>query len=157
MKKMHIGIDPGINGAAAIITNEGVLVDAFHMPTLMEDGKKKIDSEGLMMSLIDSTDLDVVLAIEKVHAMPNQGVTSVFSFGETYGRICGAIHCSGISSDLIRISPRVWKKHYGLTSDKNESLELARELFPDAEHLLKRKKDADIAEALLIAKYSIGG
>lgn len=85
--------------------------------------------------------------VEQAHSMPKQGVASSFKFGSYYGAALGAVAASFVPSKLVQ--SRWWKRQYGLTADKETSLELARQLFPDAP--LKRKKDADRAEALLLA------
>ena len=93
--------------------------------------------------------------VEKVGAMPGQGVTSMFNFGKNYGFILGALESFGFSYELV--TPKKWKKEFGVTADKNTSIEVCKRLFPEAN--LKRtercKKDHDgMAEALLMAEYA---
>jgi crossover junction endodeoxyribonuclease RuvC len=87
--------------------------------------------------------------MEQVHSMPNQGVSSTFSFGRAVGVISAVCELTNYPFHLV--TPQKWKKHFGLTADKNEALEKARQLFPKAK--LKLKKDINRAEALLIAEY----
>jgi crossover junction endodeoxyribonuclease RuvC len=87
--------------------------------------------------------------MEQVHSMPNQGVSSTFSFGRAVGVISAVCELTNYPFHLV--TPQRWKKHFGLTADKNEALDLARKLFPAAK--LKLKKDINRAEALLIAEY----
>lgn len=151
---IYVGVDPGIKGAIAILDIDGDIIGkgVYDIPVKKVDGKNKVDSEELMMLCVDEIDLDtVIICIEKVHSMPNMNSVAVFSFGETFGRICGAIEAAGVTNDFHYVVPRIWKKHFGLDSDKNKSLELARSLYPTAE--LHLKKHSDRAEALLIARY----
>jgi crossover junction endodeoxyribonuclease RuvC len=87
--------------------------------------------------------------MEQVHSMPNQGVSSTFSFGRAVGVISAV--CELTRYPFHMVTPQKWKKHFNLTADKNEALDLARKLFPAAK--LKLKKDINRAEALLIAEY----
>lgn len=92
--------------------------------------------------------------LEKVHAMPKQGVTSMFNFGENYGYIQGLLEANSIPYEFV--TPQKWKKEFGVTSDKNTSIEVCKRLFPNVN--LKRtercrKYDDGFAEAVLIAEY----
>jgi crossover junction endodeoxyribonuclease RuvC len=95
----------------------------------------------------DGQDCEVV--VELVHSMPKQGVVSSFKFGVVYGQALSLAQRFRAPWHLV--TPKVWKKEMGLSSDKNESLAMARELWPEAP--LSRKKDVDRAEALLLAEY----
>lgn len=93
--------------------------------------------------------------VEKVGAMPGQGVVSMFKFGENFGMIQGILQAFGIPYELV--TPQKWKKEFGVTADKNTSIEVCKRLFPDVN--LKRtercKKEHDgMAEALLMAEYA---
>jgi crossover junction endodeoxyribonuclease RuvC len=87
--------------------------------------------------------------MEQVHSMPNQGVSSTFSFGRAVGVISAVCELTRYPVHLV--TPQRWKKHFHLTADKNESLDMARYLWPEAK--LKLKRDGNKAEALLIAEY----
>ena len=89
------------------------------------------------------------ICMEAVHSMPGQGVSSSFQFGRAVGVISAVAELTNYPFHLV--SPQKWKKHFHLTSDKNESLDLARYFWPEAK--LIRKKDGNRAEALLIALY----
>ena len=91
-----------------------------------------------------------VAFVEKVHSMPKQGVASTFTFGDAYGMAKGVICAIGIKVELV--APRVWKGEFELSSDKNESLEIARMIWPESKHFT-RKKDNGKAESALIALY----
>lgn len=152
---MIIGIDPGQTGALALLT-DGELIDILDMP-IDEDGQV----DGLVINRFINRhqyrEAGLVriasIWIERVHSMPQQGVASMFKFGLSYGIAIGASEASGASINYAR--PQDWKKHFGLSADKNESLELARELFPDDLDRFVRKKDNGRAEATLIALYGL--
>jgi crossover junction endodeoxyribonuclease RuvC len=89
------------------------------------------------------------ICIEQVHSMPGQGVASTFQFGRAVG-VISAI-CELTNYPVHMVTPQKWKKYFSLTSSKDESLDMARMFWPEAP--LKRKKDGNLAEALLIAEY----
>lgn len=140
---IYIGIDPGKNGGIALLddTNE-VRVYPYSEETLIK--KLKYDSKFF----------DVKCVLEKVNAMPNQGVVSMFNFGQNYGFIQGVLKAYNIPFELV--PPQKWKKEFSVTSDKNTSIEVAKRLFPQVnlKATERCKKDHDgMAEALLIAEY----
>lgn len=103
----------------------------------------------------DAKDSNPVACVEHVHAMPGQGVTSMFSFGENFGFIQGVLSSFGIPFELVH--PRKWKKEFSITSDKNTSIEVCKRLFPDVSLLptdRSRKESDGMAEALLMAEYA---
>ena len=93
-----------------------------------------------------------MVMIEKVGAMPKQGVSSTFKFGKVYGEIIGVVTANNFRLDYV--APGVWKRTFGLSKDKELSRRKATELFPQHRHNLARKKDHNRAEALLIAEYA---
>lgn len=140
---IYIGVDPGKNGGIALLddTNE-VRVYPYSEETLIE--KLKYDSKFF----------DVRCVLEKVNAMPNQGVVSMFNFGQNYGFIQGVLKAYNIPFELV--PPQKWKKEFSVTSDKNTSIEVAKRLFPNVnlKATERCRKDHDgMAEALLIAEY----
>jgi len=149
-----VGIDPGLSGAIAIL-NQGALVGVFDIPTMAKGGSGKVryevDPSGMYRFLRASlaADLSVKALLERTNAMPGQGVASMFSMGDSYGCCRSVLACSGIP--FVTVLPAVWKKHFGLSSDKEQSRALAIKLFPGAE--LHLKKHNDRAEALLMARY----
>ena len=147
---MIIGIDPGNTGAVAVLNYEGKFFYTFDIP-LKEEGKGKIvDADSLYCDV--RWDRPLTVYLEKVHAMPNQGVTSMFNFGQGYGIIKGVLGCLGY--DYTLVTPQAWKKHHGLLkTDKDAARLKAIKLFPEAEQYLQRKKDIGRADALLIAAY----
>ena len=145
MKKCFIGIDPGKSGALAIIWPEGepVTIDVF-------------DEQAYRDRLLTaSQDCQCICCLEKVSAMPGQGVTSMFNFGDNFGFIRGLLTAYHIPYELVR--PQRWKKEYSLNQDKDASIREAHRLYPDVS--LRRtdrcKTDHDgMAEALLMAEYA---
>ena len=91
--------------------------------------------------------------IEKVHAMPAQGVSSSFRFGQALGVIEGVLGALTIATEYV--TPQMWKKHYRLTRHKEDARLRALQLWPRITDQLSRKRDADRAEALLIANWKI--
>lgn len=141
---MYVGVDPGKKGAFAIISDDGKAhVDIW-------------DEERFIYCMKRVSDRRVVAAVEKVGAMPGQGVTSMFSFGQSYGFIMGVLRALGISYQLV--PPAVWKREFGLLrADKQASIETCKQLFPGVSLLPGEqcRKDSDgMAEALLIALYA---
>jgi crossover junction endodeoxyribonuclease RuvC len=114
--------------------------------------KRQIDAAGLAVILRDSSmgfRDETIVIVEKVSSMPGQGVSSVFSLGDSFGVIRGV--CAALRLPVHFVAPATWKKHFGLGSDKEEARARAINLFPDAS--LARKKDHGRAEAILIALY----
>lgn len=144
----YIGIDPGKKGAFALIYDCGsIFVYGWDDAKFVE----KIRYEYYTAEKIKN----IVACVEHVSAMPGQGVTSMFTFGENFGFIQGVLTAYGIPFELVR--PQKWKKEFSITSDKNTSIEVCKRLFPDVS--LKRtekcKKDDDgLAESLLLAEYA---
>lgn len=140
---LYIGIDPGKHGALAVLNSDGTvrLLQPF-------------DEYGYSVALATLNDA-VVCALEKVGAMPGQGVTSMFSFGDNFGFIRGLLAAYEIPYQLV--PPVKWKKAFSVTADKGRSITAAHRLFP-AESLLRtersRKPDDNMAEALLLAEYA---
>jgi hypothetical protein len=166
-----IGIDVGITGAMAVIhrfecTQRIDRVEIFDVPFLTTDrvrrGKKikvKVYDAYKMGELIRpfcscKTPSDLVHAtIEHVGVLPGEGVVSAFGFGVGFGIWKGLL--GGFQIDNEEVHPAVWKRALNLSSDKIESLELARSLYPQVAGQLKRKKDHNRAEALLLAYYGL--
>ena len=143
---IYIGIDPGKNGGIAKINTDTGFVKTV---TFSEESLIS-ELEGYFM--FDKSPLRCVL--EKVNAMPGQGVVSMFNFGQNYGFIQGVLKAYSIPYELV--PPQKWKKEFSCTSDKNTSIEVCKRLFPNVnlKATERCKKDHDgIAEALLIAEY----
>ena len=154
-KMIYVGIDPGLSGAVAVIYPDGTvdLLDTPVMATSKKSGKSKNDYLPYEMSaLLKDIPRPCKVFIEKVHAMPGQGSTSMFRFGYGCGLWEGIIAALGLS--LTKITPQAWKKELmqGM-KDKDAARIRAQELFPDCVGELSRKKDCGRADALLIAEY----
>ena len=145
---IYIGIDPGaVSGALGAVDHEGNYLEAFDI----EHRDKHILAlvfKSRILSIVDPKE-GAEICMEQVHSMPNQGVASTFQFGRAVGVITAV--CTLTNYPLHMVSPQKWKKHFHLSSDKGEALDCARMLWPSAP--LKRKKDINIAESLLIAEY----
>jgi len=149
---MRIGIDPGISGAIAILDNELRLVAVYDMPVMAGTGKRQQVNGAELARIIKSYLLvDFTAYVERVSAMPKQGVASMFSFGTSYGIVLGVL--AALQIPAVLVTPQSWKKKAGLTGkDKDHTRTLAQQLYPGAE--LGRKKDIGRADALCIARFS---
>lgn len=147
--KIYCGIDPGFSGAWGMIDEHGKYVSCGDM---INDGHFILAHHvwAEMSQARDRQDIEVV--VEAVHAMPKQGVSSTFKFGMAYGAAISLAQRFNVP--VNGVAPRVWKKALKLDSDKDTSLLLARELWPNAP--LARKKDNGRAEALLLAYWLRG-
>ena len=141
--KTYVGIDPGKSGALAILYPEGyVRVVPF-------------DYKNYMSALRCLSDQPVMCCVEKVSAMPGQGVVSMFNFGHNLGLIEGMLQALKIPYQLV--PPQTWKKEFSLSSDKSKSIEVCQKLFPAVNLLAterSRKPSDGIAEAVLMAEYA---
>ena len=150
-----IGIDPGLSGAIAILENNKVL-NIFDIPVMSEGKKNKRQlNSALLVSLlkdnIDSKE-EVAVVVEQVNAMPGQGVTSMFNFGQTFGAIKGI--CAALDLPIFFVRPSKWKKHFELiNSSKDWSRTKAIEMYPKLSNQLSKKKDVNKSDAILIARF----
>ena len=152
-----IGIDPGISGAICFFEN-GKIIEIIDMP-IMNDGKKnkkQVNGAQIYNEIykqiknIPKHEINVVL--EQVSAMPGQGVTSMFNFGQSFGVIKGI--CAAMRLPLHFVRPAKWKKYFNLlNSEKQASRTKAIEIFPEISHKLSKKKDINKADAILIASF----
>ena len=152
-----IGIDPGLSGSICFFEN-GKILDVVEMPTMIEGKKNKKQVNGSQIyneilkriSHLDKSDVKVV--IEQVSAMPGQGVTSMFNFGQSFGILKGI--CSAMQLPVYFVRPAKWKKYFGLiNSEKDASRTRAIEMFPYFSSKLSKKKDSNKADAILIASF----
>jgi hypothetical protein len=145
-----MGIDPGIDGALAILDYQDKTVEVIDIPTLGEAKQREVDA-GWLLGWVLRGCVDHIYC-EAVHSMPEQGVASSFKFGLAVGQLRAVMQCSRVPFSLI--TPQTWKKHFGLKgSDKEKSRQLALRLFPHAASDLQRKMDHQRAEAILIAAF----
>lgn len=140
------GIDPGTNGAAAVIDT----LTRRTVHTYSWDAKHPLDVHQLSLWL-QGYDVEEV-AIEKAQSMPGQGVSSTFKYGVSYGKLLGMLELMGVG--VVEISPQKWKRHHDLIgADKAASRDKACELFPGCREQFDRVKDTHRAEASLIANW----
>ena len=152
-----VGIDPGLNGAIAILQDKKVL-SITDMP-VMADGKKnkrQLNNAQLAEILRKNTSEgdEISIVVEQVNAMPGQGVTSMFNFGQTFGAIKGV--CAALQLPIFFVRPSKWKKHFELiNSSKDSSRTKAIEMYPYLSDQLAKKKDVNKSDAILIARFFI--
>ena len=152
-----IGIDPGISGSICFF-EEGKILDVVEMPTMIEGKKNKKQVNGAQIyneitkRINKAEKNNVRVIIEQVSAMPGQGVTSMFNFGQSFGILKGI--CSAMQLPMFFVRPAKWKKHFNLiNSEKDASRTRAIEIFPYFSPQLSRKKDSNKADAILIASF----
>ena len=152
-----IGIDPGISGSICFF-EDGKIIDVVEMPTMTEGKKNKRQVNGSQIyneiskrvKNFDKQNIRVI--IEQVSAMPGQGVTSMFNFGQSYGILKGI--CSAMQLPMYFVRPAKWKKYFNLlNSEKDASRTKAIEIFPYFSSQLSKKKDSNKADAILIASF----
>jgi crossover junction endodeoxyribonuclease RuvC len=151
-----IGIDPGISGSICFF-EDGKIIEVIEMPVMTEGKKNKKQVNGAQiynefLKKINNKDNDVRVVIEQVSAMPGQGVTSMFNFGQSYGILKGI--CSAMQLPMFFVRPAKWKKYFNLiNSQKDASRTRAIEIFPYFSTQLSKKKDSNKADAILIASF----
>ena len=150
-----IGIDPGLSGGIAVLENLKVL-NIYDMPVMSEGKKNKRQlNSALLVNLIRENidkNEDVSVVVEQVNAMPGQGVTSMFNFGQTFGAIKGI--SASLNLPIYFVRPSKWKKHFDLlNSSKDASRTKAIEMYPTFADQLSKKKDVNKSDAILIARY----
>ena len=147
------GIDPGVSGAISVLENKKV-IEVFEMPTMIDGKKNKKQVNGSQVTNIIKGRLkdnkEVIVVVEHVNAMPGQGVTSMFNFGQSFGVLKGV--CSAMQLPMYFVRPAKWKKYFNLiNSEKDASRTKAIEIFPYISSQLSKKKDANKADAILLA------
>ena len=150
-----IGIDPGLSGGIAVLENNKVL-NIFDMPVMSEGKKNKRQLNSAQLVVLIKENIrpheEVVVVVEQVNAMPGQGVTSMFNFGQSFGILKGI--CSAMQLPMYFVRPAKWKKYFGLIkSEKDASRTRAIEMFPYFSSELSKKKDSNKADAILIASF----
>lgn len=154
MLKYIVGIDPGNSGAIACLdlsTHDIIVCD---MPTYKGKSGKTVVNSMELLEMLEPPSGDpgsVFAVLEQVWSRPKEGVSSAFRFGQNYGSCQTAL--AAHKYDVRDVTPPVWKRHFGLTSDKGVSRGLAIQRFPRQADLFKRVKDDGRAEAALIALY----
>ena len=151
------GIDPGVSGAISVLEDKKI-IEVFDMPTMIDGKKNKKQVNGSQVTNIikerlnNDKEKEVVVVVEHVNAMPGQGVTSMFNFGQSFGVIKGI--CSALSLPIYFVRPTKWKKHFNLIkTNKDASRTKVIQVYPHISSKLSRKKDSNKADAILIARY----
>ena len=151
-----IGIDPGISGSICFF-KDGKIIEVIEMPVMTEGKKNKKQINGSQiynefLNKINGIDDEIRVVIEQVSAMPGQGVTSMFNFGQSFGILKGI--CSAMQLPMFFVRPAKWKKYFNLiNSQKDASRTRAIEIFPYFSTQLSKKKDSNKADAILIASF----
>ena len=152
-----IGIDPGISGSICFF-QDGKIIDVIEMPTMTEGKKNKKQVNGSQIyneilkrtNQIDKKNIKVI--IEQVSAMPGQGVTSMFNFGQSFGILKGI--CSAMQLPMYFVRPAKWKKYFSLiNSEKDASRTKVIQIFPYISEQLSKKKDTNKADAILLSSF----
>ena len=152
-----ISIDPGISGSICFF-KDGKIIDIMEMPNMAEGKKNKRQVNGAQIYNEISSRIknfnkeDIKVVIEQVSAMPGQGVTSMFNFGQSFGVLKGI--CSAMQLPMYFVRPAKWKKYFNLiNSEKDASRTKAIQIFPYISSQLSKKKDANKADAILLASF----
>ena len=152
-----IGIDPGISGSISFLEN-GKIIEVIDMPTMADGKKNKKQVNGaqiyneILKKIKKFEKENIRVVIEQVSAMPGQGVTSMFNFGQSFGILKGI--CSAMQLPMYFVRPAKWKKYFNLiNSEKDASRTRAIEIFPYFSSQLSKKKDSNKADAILIASF----
>ena len=152
-----IGIDPGVSGSICFL-KDGKILDVIEMPVMNEGKKNKKQVNGsqiyneITKKINSNPGTNTRVVIEHVTAMPGQGVTSMFNFGQSFGVLKGI--CSAMRLPMFFVRPAKWKKYYNLiNSEKDASRTRAIEIFPNFSSQLSKKKDSNKADAILIASF----
>ena len=161
------GIDPGVSGAICVL-RQGKIVEIYEMPTMIDGKKNKRQVNGAEVTNIFLKEINNLkwqetsinskledrakVVVEHVTAMPGQGVTSMFNFGQSFGVIKGI--CAALKLPIYFVRPTKWKKHFNLIkTNKDASRTKVIEVYPEISSKLSRKKDSNKADAILIARY----
>ena len=152
-----IGIDPGITGSICFF-EDGKIIDVIEMPSMAEGKKNKKQVNGaqifyeISLKIKNLKKEEIKVVMEQFSAMPGQGVTSMFNFGQSFGILKGI--CSAMQLPMYFVRPSKWKKYFNLiNSEKDASRTRAIEIFPYFSSHLSRKKDSNKADAILIASF----
>ena len=152
-----IGIDPGISGSICFF-EDGKIIDIVEMPNMAVGKKNKRQVNGaqiyneISLRIKNFNKEDIRVVIEQVSAMPGQGVTSMFNFGQSFGVLKGI--CSAMQLPMYFVRPAKWKKYFNLiNSEKDASRTKAIQIFPYISSELSKKKDANKADAILLASF----
>ena len=156
-----LGIDPGVSGAISVLRYKKI-IEVYEMPTMIDGKKNKRQVNGAEVANIFLKEINnqnvnekedtVKVVVEHVNAMPGQGVTSMFNFGQSFGVVKGI--CAALKLPIYFVRPVKWKKYFNLIkTNKDASRTKVIEIFPYISSKISRKKDSNKADSILIAKY----
>ena len=152
-----IAIDPGITGSICFF-EDGKIINLVEMPNMAAGKKNKRQVNGAQIyneissRIINFEKKDIKVIIEQVSAMPGQGVTSMFNFGQSFGVLKGI--CAAMQLPMYFVRPAKWKKYFNLiNAEKDASRTKAIQIFPYISEKLSKKKDSNKADAILIASF----
>ena len=152
MSDRILGIDPGgTSGAWAVIDDNGKIIATDDLP-VAGIGAQRVICGALFAATVERFTPSQAV-VERVGAMPGQGVSSMFKFGRGLGIIEGVIAASMLP--VLYVTPTVWKRHFGLASEKEAARQRAIEIWPESASLFSRKRDHGRAEAALIARWGL--
>lgn len=155
MSQVIIGIDPGCTGAIVAMDDSGAILGHIPMPTLADGKKSRVNGAAMVAFLQEFYGRPVKAVIERVQAMPGNGVSSMFTFGHSAGVVQGVIEGMGIPYQMV--TPQAWKKRAGLIgSDKDAARSRAIQMYPGLRVLDLKGKGQAVADAILIARYGAG-
>ena len=139
---LYIGIDPGKTGAIAVMDGDDMSVRVFDMPATIEEKRAILSEIGAVRCAW----------IEKPFFPRMIGIKNAVTISQAYGELKACLFFAGVPTN--EVPPAAWKKHFGLSTDKDASRAYASSVFPDQSNLWARKKDDGRAEAALIAYYA---
>jgi crossover junction endodeoxyribonuclease RuvC len=151
MSGLIIGIDPGVTGALALLTDNGDLIDVLDMPSLADGTKgRSTVSSPLLAELLARWHAREVFC-EFVSARPTDGSVQAFAFGKTFGIIHGV--CGALSLPIGLITPQSWKRWHGIPQGDQKDLARSKAIakWPAMADRFARKLDHNRAESALIA------
>jgi crossover junction endodeoxyribonuclease RuvC len=155
-----LGFDPGLDGAIALVSADSDLMKVWDMPSLdRTQGKGREVNPYLLSDIVDEArelagHHKVECVIEQVGVRPGEGAAGAFKFGDGFGVLRGVVGANHLTCRYVR--PQVWKKYHGLLKkEKSASRALAMEKWPESRELFVRVKDADRAEAALLAQFGL--
>jgi crossover junction endodeoxyribonuclease RuvC len=147
-----LSVDPGLNGGAAVLSSRGDILANFDLPTIGDGARRRVDAANLADAFREHGPYAFAI-VEQVGAMPGNGVSSMFRFGQAYGTILGVV--GALAIPVRHVSPAKWKKALGLNAEAEASRARAIETWPTHADMFARKRDHNRAEAALLALYAL--
>lgn len=150
-----LGIDPGAHGALAFFNPDHGILDIIDMPIVAVKRGAKTKNEisaQMLAAIVRARRVDRAI-LEKVGAMPGQGVSSMFAFGRGVGTIEGVLAALHVPVDYV--TPQTWQRAVNMRAGKDGARARAAEIFPAYAHLFARAKDDGRADAALISWWGV--